>query len=198
MKDEFISICKQQLRDGRDGPREVVIKLIRNKEHWERECNARRKHNLSPKYVVSALPNIPSLKEFEEAVRERKGGLDTIAKKYLKHIEIGKYAIVMDAADRNLHQMFLQEQLKIDAIRQILKQVFEAVNHLHKKKLMHGDLKMLNIVRVHNRLCLTDFDASAEIVQPGEDGESCAGAKFSSAILPPEMIAKLNAEDVEG
>ena len=71
-KDEFVSICKQQLRDG---PREVVIKFMRSKEHWERECNARKKHNLSPKYVVSALPNIPSVEEFEEAIRERKGGL---------------------------------------------------------------------------------------------------------------------------
>lgn len=107
---------------------------MRSKEHWERECNARKLHKLSPKYVVSALSNIPSENDIAVAVENGSGGLDVIKEKYLKDIEIGKYAIVMGAADRNLHQIFFQEQPKIDAVRDM----FEAVKHLHEKKLMHG------------------------------------------------------------
>ena len=190
-KEEFISVCKQQLGDG---PREVVIKLMWSKDHWEREHSARK--GLNPKYVVTALLDIPSEEEFADEVEKKHGGLDMIAEKFLSDIEIGKHAIVMHAADRNLQQIFYQEQPKIHAIRVILKQVFNAVRYLHQNNLMHGDLKMLNIVRfrVDNLLRLIDFDASAKIKS---DNESFAGAKFSSAILPPEMIEKLNLEDVD-
>jgi len=195
-KGEFLSICKRQLGAG---PREVVIKLMKNKDQWERECNARKKYELDSKYVVSALPNIPSEDAIANAVRNGEGGLDTIVTKYLNGIEVGEHAFVMEAGDRNLLQMFYQEQPNIDAVRHILRQVFEAVEHLHKEKLMHGDIKMLNIVRfrIDNGLRLIDLDASAKIVPPGGEEDSFAGAKFSSAILPPEMIERIKPGDVE-
>jgi serine/threonine protein kinase len=75
----------------------------------------------------------------------------------------------MDAADRNLNQIYVQEQPDLSGLRTILTQVFEAVAHLHEKELMHGDLKLLNVVRFRrdNRLRLIDFDASAKIVPSG-------------------------------
>eukprot|EP00984_Skeletonema_dohrnii_P002429 scaffold836_cov77-Skeletonema_dohrnii-CCMP3373.AAC.3 len=197
-KEKFVSICKRQLGDG---PREVVIKLMKNKDQWERECNARKKYELDPNHVVSALPNVPSETEIAGAVRNGKGGLDIIREKYLKGIEVGEHAFVMEAGNRNLHQMFFQEQPKLDDVRVILRQVFEAVQHLHKEKLMHGDIKMLNIVRfrIDNGLRLIDLDASAAIMPVGEVDEkkTFAGAKFSSAILPPEMIERIEPGDVE-
>jgi serine/threonine protein kinase len=56
----------------------------------------------------------------------------------------------------------------------MLRQVFEAVRHLHEKNLMHGDLKMLNIVRfrIDNRLRLIDLDASAKIVPIGGEDDN--------------------------
>jgi serine/threonine protein kinase/ankyrin repeat protein len=193
-KEDFVGICKRQLGDG---PRNVVIKLMQKKDQWERECDARKKYKLDPKYVVSALPNIPSESEIAEALNRGDGGMKTIVDKFLDGINPGKYAIVMDAADRNLHQIFYQEQPKIDAARVMLRQVFEAVSHLHEKSLMHGDIKMLNIVRfrIDNRLRLIDLDASAKIVPIGADDESFAGAKFSSAVLPPEMIERIETEE---
>eukprot|EP00984_Skeletonema_dohrnii_P005207 scaffold1824_cov104-Skeletonema_dohrnii-CCMP3373.AAC.7 len=195
-KETFVGICKQLLGDG---PREVVIKLMKNKDHWKRERNAREEYNLSQKYVVSTLPNAPSDTEIDKAVETGRGGLKTIQDKFLKDIVLGKYAIVMGAGPRNLLQIFYQEQPKIDDVRHILKQVFEAVKHLHEKKLMHGDIKMLNIIRlgIDNKLRLIDFDASARIVPQGGEEESFAGAgaKFSSAVLPPEMIDRLVTEE---
>ncbi|KAK1747210.1 serine/threonine-protein kinase [Skeletonema marinoi] len=196
-KGEFVSICKRHLGDG---PPEVVIKLMKNKDQWERECNFRKKYDLDPKFVVTAQPNVPSEDVIAKAVERGEGGLTTIVTKYLNDITLGKYAFVMDAADRNLFQFFSQEQPKIDVVRYILRQVFEAVKHLHEQKLMHGDIKMPNIVhfRIDNRLRLIDLDASASIVPPGGEEESFAGAKFSSAILPPEMIEKIETDQVQG
>eukprot|EP00984_Skeletonema_dohrnii_P019489 scaffold9323_cov74-Skeletonema_dohrnii-CCMP3373.AAC.3 len=195
-KAEFVAACKRQLGDG---PREVVIKLMQSKDHWERECNARKDYELESKYVVSALPNIPSKTEIADAVREGKGGLGIIREKYLNlnGIEVGEHAFVMEAGDRNLLQMFYQEQPKSNAVREILRQVFKAVEHLHKEKLMHGDIKMLNVVRfrIDNGLRLIDLDASAKIVPPGGEEDSFAGAKFSSAILPPELIERIETKE---
>eukprot|EP00577_Skeletonema_sp_RCC1716_P004138 CAMPEP_0113431400 /NCGR_PEP_ID=MMETSP0013_2-20120614/33564_1 /TAXON_ID=2843 ORGANISM="Skeletonema costatum, Strain 1716" /NCGR_SAMPLE_ID=MMETSP0013_2 /ASSEMBLY_ACC=CAM_ASM_000158 /LENGTH=1290 /DNA_ID=CAMNT_0000320389 /DNA_START=109 /DNA_END=3982 /DNA_ORIENTATION=- /assembly_acc=CAM_ASM_000158 len=193
-KEDFVGICKRQLGDG---PREVAIKLMQNKDQWERECNARTEYNLNPKYVVSALSNVPSDTEIAHAVERGDDGLDTIVTKFLGGSKPGIYAIVMIAADRNLHEIFHQEQPEIDAVRVMLRQVFEAVKHLHEKNLMHGDLKMPNIVRfrIDNQLRLIDFDASARIVPMGREEESIAGAKFSSAILPPEMIERIETEE---
>ncbi|KAK1741600.1 inorganic phosphate transporter [Skeletonema marinoi] len=191
LKEEFVAICKRQLGDG---PREVVIKLMQSKDHWERECNARKDYELESKYVVSALPNIPSEDAIAKAVRDGEGGLDIIREKYLDNIELGIYAIVMDAGDRNLSQMFNQEQPTLDTMRDKLREVFKAVQHMHEKNLMHGDIKMVNIVRfrIDNKLRLIDLDASAEI-SAVED--SFAGAKFSSAILPPEMIKRIETKE---
>eukprot|EP00984_Skeletonema_dohrnii_P026510 scaffold15874_cov77-Skeletonema_dohrnii-CCMP3373.AAC.5 len=190
-KEEFVAACKRQLGDG---PREVVIKLMKSKDHWERECNARKDHELESKYVVSALPNIPSEEAIANAVRNGEGGLDIIREKYLNGIEVGEHAFVMDAADRNMSQMFNQEQPTLDTMRAMLREVFEAVQHMHDKNLMHGDIKMVNIVRfrIDNKLRLIDLDASAKI-SAVED--SFAGAKFSSAILPPEMIERIDTDE---
>eukprot|EP00984_Skeletonema_dohrnii_P009007 scaffold3378_cov82-Skeletonema_dohrnii-CCMP3373.AAC.1 len=195
-KETFVGICNQLLGDG---PRKVVIKLMKNKDHWKRERRAREEYNLSPKYVVSTLPNAPSDTEIDKAVKTGRGGLKTIQEKFLKDIVLGKHAIVMGAGPRNLLQIFYQEQPKTDAVRDMLRQVFEAVKHLHEKNLMHGDIKMLNIIRlgIDNKLRLIDFDASARIVPSGGEEESFAGAgaKFSSAILPPEMIERIETEE---
>ena len=60
------------------------------------------------------------------------------------------------AADRNLHQTVHQERSKVGVMKDLLKQLFEAVAHLQKHKIMYGDLKMLNVVRLRrdNRLRL--------------------------------------------
>ena len=104
----------------------------------------------------------------------------------------------MDAADRNLHQIFLQERPDLNTVRNILTEVFEAVAHLHDKGLMHGDLKLLNVVRFRrdNRLRLIDLDAAARIEEK-ENQNSFAGAKFSSAVLPPEMFYELKEGDAD-
>eukprot|EP00985_Skeletonema_marinoi_P019751 scaffold11434_cov115-Skeletonema_marinoi.AAC.6 len=190
-KDEFVVICKQQLGDG---PREVVIKLMQSKNDWERECSARKKYELESKYVVSALPKIPPEYAIAKAVMDGEGGLNIIKEKYLDNIAPGIYAIVMNAAERNLLQMLNQEQPKLDTMKAMLRQVFEAVQHMHEKNLMHGDIKMVNIVRfrIDNKLRLIDLDASAEI---SVAEESFAGAKFSSAILPPEMIERIETDE---
>ncbi|GMI21472.1 hypothetical protein TeGR_g6503, partial [Tetraparma gracilis] len=99
------------------------------------------------------------------------------------------YAVLMPAADRNLDTIFRSERPDINAIRHLVQTIASAVGHLHSKNLIHGDLKLLNVVRIMDRLCLIDLDASSPVGD--EDMQFFAGAKFSSGVAPPEMIHKL-------
>jgi len=152
---------------------------------------------LNNKFVVQVLEG-PDQANIESAVRAGEGGLKYVKDKFLsQEIELGNYAIVMDAADCNLHQIFNQERPDINSIRTILQQVFEAVEHLHEKSLMHGDLKLLNIIRfrLDNRLRLIDRDAAATTSDFGAKHYTCA--KFSSATLPPELWSLVDKEGVQ-
>jgi serine/threonine protein kinase len=156
-----------------DGMRSVVIKLMQEKTQWERERRVRKFNKLDPNYAVSELTGVPTDKEIATAVEAGRGGLSAIKPYLPKGFRIGTYAIIMDAADRNLNQIYVQEQPDLSSLRIILTQVFKAVNHLHEKGLMHGDLKLLNVVRfrLDGRLRLIDFDAAAKIVPLGGVGK---------------------------
>ena len=95
----------------------------------------------------------------------------------------------MPAADRNLDTIFRSERPDINVIRSLAQSTAAAVGHLHSKFLIHGDLKLLNVVRIMGRLCLIDLDASASI--GNAKTKFYAGAKFSSGVAPPELIYEL-------
>ena len=166
----FVGVCRRLLGDG---VRSVVIKLMQEKTQWERERRARNLNTLDQKYVVQEVTGVPTIEEIATAVAAGSGGLSAIKPYLPKDFSFGKHAIIMDAADRNLNQIYVQEQPDLSGLRTILTQVFEAVAHLHEEELMHGDLKLLNVVRFRrdNRLRLIDFDASAKIVPAGEEGK---------------------------
>lgn len=89
----------------------------------------------------------------------------------------------MTAAGRSLKDVIEKEDPDDDLKKHLLRGVAEAVQYIHGKGLIHGDIKALNIVLSNeNKIKLIDLDASLK-----EDIDY-AGAKFSSGILPPEMF----------
>ena len=97
------------------------------------------------------------------------------------------HGIVMDAADRNLAVIKLQERPTLKQIIHIMQQVALALQHLHVKGVVHGDLKPLNIVRSseEDRYMLIDLDAAVRI-----GGGRYMVGKHSTAYDPPEgMVA---------
>jgi len=172
---EFLEFCKSVLGSG--GNRKVVIKFMKQKDQFERERASQT--DLESRYVIRASAFLSS-PEFATAVKSDE-----------EH-ELADYphGIVLPAGDRNLLSIFQSERPSTAEIPLLVKQVTEAVHHLHSKDLMHGDIKMNNVVRQGNRLCLMDFDAAASL-----SNGSLACAKFSSGVLPPEMFAKLTKDE---
>lgn len=58
----------------------------------------------------------------------------------------------------------------------------EALQHMHQKGVLHGDVKPLNIMRCDGRVKLIDLDASASTLT------GYSGGKSSSAYVPPCLL----------
>lgn len=111
-----------------------------------------------------------------------------------------RYAIVLPGGDRDLDAIAQHEQLNIGQIRQYSLQVALALEHLHEDcRRIHGDLKPSNAVRFGDRVALVDLDSSCFIGSHCKDHvevEYLEGShhKFSTGVLPPEMIFKIDLE----
>ncbi len=76
----------------------------------------------------------------------------------------------------------------MNAARAKAQQVAESIKHLHDQGIVHGDLKLLNIVRIDERLRLIDLDACSKFSMESDETlpKFYAASNFSSAVLPPE------------
>jgi serine/threonine protein kinase len=171
-------------REESHSPRRVVLKFMKERQQYERELSAR--DGLDEKHVVPLLPG-PNEATFA-------AHLEVFAQKSeTKDLSLSTfpYCLVMPWADRSLASIYTSERPNPNHVRFLMQEVGECVRHCQKKGIIHGDLKMLNVVRVNGSIRLIDFDAAAKI-----DTE-LFGAKFSSGILPPEMFAELDDEGRE-
>ena len=177
---EFAAFCCRVLHgSANDKTRSVVLKFMSEKDQFERERDVRKEQKLDAYFVVGTLAAFDGDDDaiFAEAVAKEASRDD------LKGFN---YALVLISWDRNLQEILVKERPDVNATRALMQQVGTALKHLHDNGVMHGDLKMLNVVRVGERLQLIDLDAAATI------DEGHAGAKFSSGTLPPEMFAVLD------
>ncbi|CAK4758002.1 unnamed protein product, partial [Aphanomyces euteiches] len=152
----------------------VALKFMRYQDEYNREITIRKQ--LDAKFALGLLPSLD-----ESVFREH-----AVHLKVDDELSMGEYpfVLVMPAADRSLEDVYLKERRSPTYIRFALEEVVLALQHLHSKAIVHGDLKKLNVLRVHNGFKLIDFDASTFEGKP-------MGMKFSSGILPPEMFYKL-------
>jgi len=108
-EDEFVKLCKKELDNG--GPLQVVLKLMKRQDQFEREVSSRDEKNLDSNYVVGTLATIdPSNDRVVADLQE--AGLGEY-----------KFGIVMDGADRNLDAIFRSERLILNSVRVYAQQV---------------------------------------------------------------------------
>eukprot|EP00505_MAST-04D_sp_SCG-Rhode-Island_P000583 Stramenopile-MAST_4_protein_583 len=171
-------------------PAPVCIKMIRDAINFESEQNSREKVVLDPAYVVEVVRFLDDTKT--RAFRDTTTG----APSWEANADIDEYAMVMPRADRNLHGVIADERIaghEPHKVRPIAIDVANALQHLHEKGLVHGDIKPRNIVRVVDQWKLIDLDASASIGDP-------IGRKYSSGYSPPELAKMLftkNGESID-
>ena len=125
--------CKVFLAiDHKDGGRSVALKFICNRDHFDRERNVREKCCFDDKYVITIL-------QLHDGDEEKAKFVDEAERKGYY-----RYCLVMPAAERNLGTVQVHERVAgrgWDHLRLISKQLIEALNHVHEKGYIHGDVK---------------------------------------------------------
>ncbi len=174
--DAYADTCGINLRDflkfcvTEYGPsRKVVIKFMRVEEQFKREVSTRELGGLNKKYVLTFLKG-PDPIEFERQVKSLYAHDGKLS------LADFKYGLIMPAADRSLDAIFRAERPDIQQVRAIMYEVCRCVRHLHQRGIVHGDLKMLNILRVDGNIRLIDMDAACRM------NTDCVGNKFSSGM----------------
>jgi serine/threonine protein kinase len=96
--------------------------------------------------------------------------------------ELGGYPflfVVMEHADQTLAQILLHRPLTVDEVREMLPPTLDALAFLHRKNLVHRQLKPPNFLVVNDQLKL-----SSDTICPV--GESAPGFARTSCYDPPE------------
>lgn len=161
----------------------VALKFMRKRIQYERELTRRIERQLDKRFVVRIVANYD-----EKNTKGLATELGAVLRAHLsssESVEDYIHVVVMPFADRTLERIFRKERPDIPAIRRLAREVGEAVAHLHSKGIVHGDLKLSNVVQINDRMSLINLESSAEIVL------GYVGSNFSSGILPPEMIHQL-------
>ena len=98
------------------------------------------------------------------------------------------FLLVFPLAERNLFVALKQERFRDktgkdhDAVKHIIRRMVAFIDHMHKKGVLHADLKPLNIMRMDGQWLAIDLDVVCEI------GKDPVGSKSSSVYIPPEAI----------
>lgn len=153
--------------------RKVVIKFMCDEVQFEREKSVRATSELHERFVVPLLKEVQGCENVLHVKQEFKFGL------------------VMPAANRSLQAVYDSERPLIANVRKIMLEIGLALQHCHSKGIVHGDLKMLNVLRVGESFRLIDLDSACKV-----DTDFHA-AKFSSGVLPPELFAQLTVPELQ-
>ena len=111
--------------DVQDDDREVMIKLMKNADQYRREVEQR--DGLSSAFVVQILFT-------SEGLGER--CVDDIVR-VLKYPGYG-FAIVMEAAKRNLMTALVQERMSIQDVQDTFRSLIKCIGHLHAHGKIHA------------------------------------------------------------
>jgi len=104
------------------------------------------------------------------------------------------FAITMPYADSDLDKINRGEKPSRLRIRAYIDGIVKSLKHLHDKGIIHGELKLQNIVRLESKIRLIDLETSTQI-EDSDNEPYLSTFKFSSGILPPEMIHEFSNEE---
>lgn len=159
--------------DHDDHEKKVALKFMKNRVHYERECQTRTLADFDKEYVINtfAFYNGDENKVFRDEADRR---------------QLYPYCICMPAAERNLLDIISHEHIsgrEWEKLASMSRELTNALAHMHSKGYIHGDFKPMNIVRSDGKLKLIDLDGAANYLDYAYVGE-----KTSSTFVPPEMV----------
>lgn len=171
--------------------RRVALKLMRNQDQFIREKLFRGgKFQLNEMYVITLLRD-PQLERLQKDIQ-------TFLIPEISNLQEFPYCLVMPAADRSLDAITRYENPSITQINNYAEDILHSLTYIQTNQIIHGDVKLMNIVRLDNKLRLIDFDSAIHVNVRDDEAVQYLGVKFSSGVLPPEMFYEFkNQEEVD-
>jgi serine/threonine protein kinase len=161
---------------------EVALKFMHKREHLRAELDARGGGARFDRDFVLAARGYHDAPGFQIAAAE-----------YDRKPPLPGFCLVLERGGRNLAEAVLAEMIAgdLDRLRPIFQQLAACLQHMHRKGYVHCDFKMKNAIRnaANGLWQLIDMDAATAI-------GLLLGAKFSSAVCPPEMVIMLDGRPV--
>ncbi|RHY83342.1 hypothetical protein DYB35_010334, partial [Aphanomyces astaci] len=164
----------------------VALKFMKHEDSYRREISRRR--HVHAKYILPLLPSF--------ALHDDDVASPTTTSHHVTCSSVGNgqtlsladypHVVAMPAGDRTLHDILVKERPGRGDIQAMLLNVAQCLAHLHGCGIVHGDVKALNVLRVHHQLKLIDLDAANPV------GEFFQRSTCTSGILPPEMFVHLD------
>ena len=203
-RDEFARLCRDYFDHGQS--RSVALKFMTNKEQFDKEKESRNELK-EIKDFASVVVDVEddkdkiSKEEFSKVLQAIGDNNNSSKEKKDDKHDCYSMVLIMPFGERNLDFIYRFEQPDTNTVCGYSKAVANALDKLHNKGgICHGDLAMCNIMRFGGDLKLIDLDASANInfspenksLEQELEAKYYVGSKFSSGIIPPEMIARLD------
>ncbi|MCC7392121.1 serine/threonine protein kinase [Candidatus Sumerlaeota bacterium] len=149
--------------------RRVALKTL-TPDRSTKENSIRRFHREAKTFAQIRHPNIANLFEFED-----QGAVQFLALEYVEGTDLER-------------ERRKRRKWKYDEVAEIIAKLSDALDHTHKKGILHRDIKPGNILieKNTNRVVLTDFGLAK-----GDQDESLTAAGFAvgtPAYMAPEQI----------
>ena len=188
--------------DGK--PRKVALKFMLNKDQWEKELHSRGGTIEDNTSTVDSNFVVPVLRKHDWSAQ----GGEQRAQRDLARLEATwshregavsyQFVLAMPRLERSLTDILFHEHLAPSpetvhwsAVRIIVKQLVLALQYFHGLKMVHGDVKPLNIMRTFDdKYVLIDLDAAHTFGEP-------TGLKTSAAFCAPEMVYEYQADSLD-
>ena len=157
-----------------------VLQLMRSEDAWSRETDVRKMHGAT-RIALHVLEILDSHVDANAA----------------KSAHTRPFLIVMPAAEQDLTDFLVHDRIagnSLEAVVNIVRQVAEHTQYLHKCNQIHGDLKPRNICRVDKRwylaffLCLEVHYACSEPTRSRLRAEQSGVALEASCLWAPSTL----------
>ena len=133
----YSGFSQDKEKKGENNCPTVALKFMKNRDQYEREVGIRSKCDFDSRYVLSCVKDYDGDSQVPDNVNFR---TDAVLKGYGEY----PYCVVMEAGTMSLKQLVDKQNIAgedWDAVRNLTRQLAKAVDHIHRRGVIHGDLK---------------------------------------------------------
>jgi serine/threonine protein kinase len=195
-REEFLKYCRELFGYRR----KVVIKLMKHEKLFQKEITYRQSCNLDSRYVIPLIDE-----ELHELQRENQHLIrDTLSRSSCTSSSYSSsscswlslpfhaypHLLVMPVGWNTLQHVFHHMTLNPTQLSSIIRDIAQALQHIHSRGICHSHLKLSSIIRIGERYCLTDLTAATNLEIFYIQDAEVIGSLFSisTGYLPPEMF----------